>query len=1668
MPHAAIAENSSTTSTASTNPSPSSNLDLSSSTASISGSVLGNSSVSINVGGSNTVVGNASSLTPAMYLAAMQVISSGHQSLTLNASGQAVGGTFQLPAGSSLGSLVVPTGVTGVYDFAAASTLNLSGSLTNSGNFYLVSSSHAVNSGVLNAYNIINNQGALLSSILPASGLAGYGNFLSNFSFSLNAVNNIINNGSISSSAALNLSAGNQIVNGAAGNLLANISAVNNLNMIAPSIVNQGQISSTLNSINIQAANMLNSGLLQSLKGDINISNLIQNVLAVNNVGGLISADDKLSFTNELGTAASKIILDGGALHADSISFSAGKGLVQVSLEDSSAKMNFSSRTVSLAVSNGSDGLDLSGLNRSRSVELSYNGVGDVSSSGFRTRGRDLSINTSGDIKFSGNIVTSPSGSGDAGSVLLQSGGSISVKNINAVGKGSGNGGDIKVLAASTFNANTLNSSGGADGNPGEVSIQTGTVLKNGNVSVKNITANGVNGGGVISISTPDSIKVSGALTAIDGTVNLSSSSTNIASINVGSDGNLNINPYSNNGSSYVLDLSQLAAFGSGNLSIGGADGLSSNIVLKGDCNLCLANLTSVSLKTSGSYDGSGTILTLADGQSFSVSAAAGIKTGTVIGQGQNINFSTNSVLNVNGSISDSGGELNLQGSSFVINAPIQMGNGSVSINANGSTQIEGSQLANINAANLNINSAAGAGISISGTANLSNVQDHVSFNLGGDFNAANSAIILADNSTMSVNAQNIHAGKVTGGSGLNLAAQAALTVNNDLQLKQGALVLNADLSGKGAGLSIHNGLKLSADDIELSTIHGDIDSGASLDARSGSINIASGKALWLQDNSQLRAAQNLDLTAHSDIAIGSNSKLSAGSFAQGFDPFSQTQTVALTEIGSKGKISIDNYLAGLGSGDLNLNSGTELIASGDGSLGSGSIGLVSGGNINVSGSKMAAVGGVLWLSAGPNLNLSASKLISLSLNNSSADANYSGGMIGIMAGVPSTNMPEFLSNLAASRSGTNTIDSAVSLSNTGNSASLSNGSLLSIVASSDKLLNLNNNNLNLNGGLIFIDPPPSATVNVSGTEMSSIGPQLSISGAGSGTGTGTGSGTGTGVGTGSGTGSGSVIGGGLTGTGSIVPGSSGSTLPSSVGTITLPNSGLGSSSNSSSSNLVSGHINASSVSANDISSRNSSSSQSGLSSINGHESTGTPLDTLDESPTRPSFRPAIFCSKAQVLKTSDSVDEDSWVIASSSCQPFTFEEHDGSLIVGTGPAKFAPAQDRTLLLKEGKLLVITVDRIHVVRTPFCNITVPVNTASIVEVDPQGLVRIANLAGGKTSITVCRNDETLILSAAPGEQLVLAESGLAEEQFQAFAFPEVSHTKVASWNLELSGLRGQKIKFDRQEMAQHEPLLHCSMGCVNQVQLRRIEQLMQSMNSQEGILKSMILDSKDRKLVHSALRRSPQSLRPVAYQNSALLTAPLLSLNTVNAGTATVKYTGRCRISMTSPGLLVLEGGEALVSASRKTVVKIGAAHVELKAGTVAILGSSNSLVKVRNVYEKQNTGVLATIAGKKVLGLQVGQELIVGPKGISLSRALSADPVGRRRLSSLELGSSGHSCISSEFSLSSLMQNSRILAELVRSENYADRELAQKIMKMAVCISIVTSSHGNYSMVNP
>lgn len=307
------------------------NLDLSSKTPLATGAGLIARPVNIRIGSAVQTVNSSMMLTPAQLIAAYQVSSTGSQTLQLGSSGNATGGNFQIGSQfSHAESLLVPQGVTAISN-AATAALNLSGNLNNYGTLFAISTNSAITTAAINAANIYNHPGALLSSVIPSEGLAGISNLVSNLNLELHATDSIINSGTISSAGNLSVIAGGEITNSTSTN--------------SPGSV--GQMTSAHNLSLVTGAGLLtNSGLIQAVDSiNISVQNSL-NGLRVNNTGGIIAALGGQSLEStinmrELGYAGSgNTELLGGDWHASHINLHGGSGSVEVAVGNIDGKLN--------------------------------------------------------------------------------------------------------------------------------------------------------------------------------------------------------------------------------------------------------------------------------------------------------------------------------------------------------------------------------------------------------------------------------------------------------------------------------------------------------------------------------------------------------------------------------------------------------------------------------------------------------------------------------------------------------------------------------------------------------------------------------------------------------------------------------------------------------------------------------------------------------------------------------------------------------------------------------------------------------------------------------------------------------------------------------------------------------------------------------------------------------------------------------------------------------------------------------------------------------------------------------------------------------------------------------------------------------------------------------
>lgn len=731
------------------NASSSLNLDLGSSDRSMQAQGLfsGNSasSVAIQTGDVTRVVGATDLLTPAEFLAASQILAGGQQSLLLGASGQAIGGTFNLGStlnNQTLQSLVVPQGVTGIHDFATGGNLSFLGNLTNAGSLYALSTNSQITQATISAGNIFNNAGGLISSLLPSGGLVGYGNAISNLSLILNAQNNIVNAGSIISSGNLTAIAGGSIINALPTGMTGAVpvmQAINNINLIAGS------------------GNILNSGLITSQLNNINLATQLSQDMIINNIGGNLQALNGSINIRDMAFADKKhLVLWGGDAIAQELNLYSGEGIVNANLNDVVGTVNIYAGEAHMTAA--TDDLTLGTLAITGDPTF-YNTLGNVTiNTGMTFAGQPLAIVARGNIStsFGAGAINTSSASGNGGAITMIAGANFTSTGSNSVVPpaagdttstltitgGSSTGGYINLT--STVSITSLNSSSSATNGTG------------GNITLIAFDGSGTSAGR-ITLPTGVTINSSGNGSGNNGNVLViaGETATNVTAITLGA-----INTNTNSG---------LA--GTGDITIASA-----TPTLPG------GNVTILNGAITGGSFGVGTTQS-ADLVLNSLTAAG--STITIIA-GENLDF--NGSITNNGTGSASGGTVNIttnSGTQFRLGASTTNSiSGSILANAGGSGGSGGT---------INITAGSG-GVRLSDPTDLSVTATSGN---GGYINIVSDGQFLTAGGTFDLNAAGT--GNYTGGSLIVTTSSGNIRVAGGSNVA----VVNANGIGNGDGGSI-------------------------------------------------------------------------------------------------------------------------------------------------------------------------------------------------------------------------------------------------------------------------------------------------------------------------------------------------------------------------------------------------------------------------------------------------------------------------------------------------------------------------------------------------------------------------------------------------------------------------------------------------------------------------------------------------------------------------------------------------------------------------------------------------------------------------------------------------------------------------------------------------
>lgn len=472
-------------------------------------------SVNIQVGGVTRVVSASDLLTPAEFLAASQMISSGTQTLVLGSEGQATRGRFSIGAGlmESISNLVIPDGVKLFQNFGQSSILALSGNLVNEGKLVAFSTNPRVNTATISAANIFNGVSGLISSVVPVDLGSVVGN--PNLNLMLIATGDIVNAGTISSSANLGLSAAGSITNvGMPSAQVPLMQASGNVNLYS----GQGQIT--------------NAGLISALSGNINVASALNKDLLVNNLGGVFQATDgSINMRDSAFMNKADLALYGGDYLSSQLNLFSGRGIVNANIGNASGTINVTSHETHLTTE--SELLSLGQVSVTGDPTF-FNTSGGINITGNITVGEAIAIIARNDITFTGNsTIRATDGGANGANITLVAGANIT----SATGSDSGS---IPPGSPATGNVtiSSLNPVGGNitfTGSPG-VTLNASGASGNGNGGNITLVAFASDGGvgGTINLPNNSLLDASGAGSGINGNIKIIAGATSGTAITLG------------------------------------------------------------------------------------------------------------------------------------------------------------------------------------------------------------------------------------------------------------------------------------------------------------------------------------------------------------------------------------------------------------------------------------------------------------------------------------------------------------------------------------------------------------------------------------------------------------------------------------------------------------------------------------------------------------------------------------------------------------------------------------------------------------------------------------------------------------------------------------------------------------------------------------------------------------------------------------------------------------------------------------------------------------------------------------------------------------------------------------------------------------------------------
>lgn len=814
---------------------------------------------------------------------------------------------------------------------------------------------------------------------------------------------------------------------------------------------------------------------------------------------------------------------------------------------------------------------------------------------------------------------------------------------------------------------------------------------------------------------------------------------------------------------------------------------------------------------------------------------------------------------------------------------------------------------------------------------------------------------------------------------------------------------------------------------------------GAIIEARNGNIQLdAATGVVGTTTNARLTASNDITLLGTAGASLNDGSRFMAGRAASGWGSAGMIQDA--NSVLSNGSILVDNYRGGSGTGDVLIGNDVQFTAHGGATIGGvtklGNLGIASSptGSVFADGNNISftSYGGWIWISGGDDVTfgngarfMSAAHLDdndgTQSIGGQTVPMYYGGG-VGIYAGMSGLDIGAALQGLTVSR----VPDSKVLwpaggiVDDTTNTFNVIGGGTFNITLSTpgSNMANIHNNIATANGGVIVLDPPtPGNAVVLNNANILALAPTIGVVPI-------------------------------------VVCLTCGTTGNPTVGNPPAPTPPL----------IV----------------PVVTKQEAPVASV-AYQNDNTPRHvgiTQHEE--------KILCQVP--LKLQEPVQDQetlNWLIVAADCQ--SIELPNGNIVASAGTR--VAADHGKVRFDQGRMVVVSEKGKTVVATQEGTVVVPAQSVAVLNRNEKGVLRVATLDGEESEFQPESAGPAQTLKASVEREIVIAGVGLDEEEL--IPTDGVPRESVVSAKLIVPGLKAAQNTFKLKDMMQRDQLLKCE-ACYKNILLRRIEELRQkaglaknpddlsppkapkisilpnlnnagfvSLGSLEAtqptIAPSLALPSAVESNV--PIEFGSSQLKPIAFASPASITTTK-GMRTITADRATLLHMTASKVAPFGEHL-ELVNGEAVVHATKDTVVKVAGYTVKLSAGSAVHVKRKDDAVVVRNLMDPRG-GSVQVVAGRGAAVVRVGTEAILATGSGQPSQLLSREAVGRRRISNSMLNN--HHLVLSEVSFVSMVSSSDLLQSLFNSGSADHKDLRAKLLKTAACLGVVTASHGTYS----